>query len=136
VSACISHLGEFSEHEIGLPDCERYAPTDWRWARWTCRRCWALDETALLDALDAAEHERDRWREDAKAFRADFVKVAEAHSAAAEQAERDLAEKVRALHHEAYPGANWCAGCHDSAAREQWPCLTIRAVLPSEEGQS
>ena len=48
MSRCISREGEYSEHELGVTDTNRGA-------KWTCRRCWMLDEDALLDALTDAE---------------------------------------------------------------------------------
>jgi hypothetical protein len=45
MSTCISSAGEFSEHEIGSLE-------GFREERFTCRRCFVLDEDAIFDAID------------------------------------------------------------------------------------
>lgn len=42
-------------------------------------------------------------------------------------------ELVRVRHREAYPGAGWCAGCHDAALDEKWPC-DVSAALAARAG--
>lgn len=49
-------------------------------------------------------------------------------------------ERIEALHVEAYPGAGWCAGCHDGGKSDTYPCATRDALAsvtsPAEKGQA
>lgn len=85
--------------------------------------------TALLDALDQAERERDEARatKDMHKERAErIVRDGEAAIAAV--------ERVRALHHqimdeEECPSIrDLCAECYSMGSWETWPCSTVRAM--------
>jgi len=50
MSACISRHGEYSDHLLAETGASE---------RFVCSRCFALAESELLAALDAAERDRD-----------------------------------------------------------------------------